>query len=359
VIHSQTTHQRFASLEAFRGLAALAVIVFHAGSIAALQGYVDGQDPYTYWGKYGVHLFFCLSGFVICYAHFDDLGRPERGPHYLWRRWARIWPLYAVLTCAQVVFAIILNGGAGITTTKVVTSLLFLDFDEPPIIMVGWTLVHEAFFYLLFLVFLVVDRKVSAVGFILFLVVQSLIEFSHHQSEAMMGWVFHQLRWYFLSGVGAALLIKYVEDHSRKHLLLLAGIQIGIMLAGMLYFALVDCGGQLGFERLSRALLIQLLLLSFVLAEKKNWIKTPRLLAYLGRASYSIYLIHASVIHHGLIIFGKWNRERVQEGIMPVMVLLAFFSVIAGIIVFELLEKFLTQKTRSLKEVYLTKFVTN
>lgn len=344
--------KKFGSLESVRALAALAVIVFHAGTVAAVQGFIEEPTGYSYWGKYGVHVFFCLSGFVICYVHFDDLGKPERCPNYLWRRWARIWPLYAVLTLAQVAYSLVTGDTQDVNPTRVITSLLFLDLNVTPIIVVGWTLVHEAFFYLSFVLFLLVHRNIAAWGFLGFLGLQTVVEFSSGGEGTLAPWVFHQLRWYFISGIGAALVIRDFIASNRLRLSVLPGIQIGLMLLIMIVTRGLGADYELTTLRMFRSLMIEFVLVGLVVAEIRGYLSFPAFLKYLGKASYSIYLVHATFLFLGLKILASRFPDLVTNHIYAVMTTLGLLSVVVGIVTHETLEKFLNRMTRKLANWY-------
>ena len=47
-------------------------------------------------GHAGVDLFFVISGFVILFVHWEDIGRPQRISRYAGRRLTRILPIYWV-----------------------------------------------------------------------------------------------------------------------------------------------------------------------------------------------------------------------------------------------------------------------
>ena len=61
-------HQRLAGLDALRGLAAVAVVLFHYTT--GYQRFFDSSGSHPLFtlpsGCFGVQLFFCISGFVIC-----------------------------------------------------------------------------------------------------------------------------------------------------------------------------------------------------------------------------------------------------------------------------------------------------
>lgn len=97
------------ALTGIRGIAAWAVVLYHirlsltgllpAPAIAALgQGYL------------AVDLFFILSGFVIWYNYADRIrsGGWGEASSFLWRRFARVWPLHAVVLAGFVLLALLL-----------------------------------------------------------------------------------------------------------------------------------------------------------------------------------------------------------------------------------------------------------
>lgn len=65
------TKQHFEILDGLRGIAALAVVIFHFMEIA----YSDLTKNFISHGFLAVDFFFCLSGFVIAYAYDDRLGK--------------------------------------------------------------------------------------------------------------------------------------------------------------------------------------------------------------------------------------------------------------------------------------------
>ena len=92
------TRQRFLTLEAMRGLAAICVVLMHGerafGVASPMSGYL------------AVDFFFLLSGFIMAHAYEDrlDLGLPKRS--FLHARLLRLYPLYLVGTVFTVVLAV-------------------------------------------------------------------------------------------------------------------------------------------------------------------------------------------------------------------------------------------------------------
>lgn len=91
---------RFPTLEGIRGLAALAVLAFHAGTFTGLTG--PGGGTAGAWARHlnvGVSVFFVLSAFLLyrpfVLAHLRAERPPRPGP-FLARRAVRIFPAYWV-----------------------------------------------------------------------------------------------------------------------------------------------------------------------------------------------------------------------------------------------------------------------
>lgn len=107
---SAAARPRFAVLDSWRGLAALAVAVSHIhGSAPFLSGDLHGNLPLA------VDFFFVLSGFVIAANYGARLSAGMRLLPYMALRIGRIWPLHAAMVLAYVVLEVLLalKGGGG------------------------------------------------------------------------------------------------------------------------------------------------------------------------------------------------------------------------------------------------------
>src|SRR5216683_3883717 len=77
------------TLQALRGISALLVLGLHSVPFAPhLFRYLFS------WGFAGVDFFFVLSGFILLYVHYGQIGRPEKLRSYFIRRFSRIYPSY-------------------------------------------------------------------------------------------------------------------------------------------------------------------------------------------------------------------------------------------------------------------------
>jgi len=100
------------SLQMARGIAALAVTLFHTSGMFADPRY--GFERPFWWlterGDLGVDFFFVLSGFIIMLAHRADVGRPREVGNYAFKRAVRIYPMYWLFTLLIVVGAVATSG---------------------------------------------------------------------------------------------------------------------------------------------------------------------------------------------------------------------------------------------------------
>ena len=83
---------RYRSLDAWRGVACLGVVIYHAALFG--EGWIL---PLTARGEYGVAMFFVISGY--CIASAADRAHTEQQPLrlYFWRRFRRIFPPFWAL----------------------------------------------------------------------------------------------------------------------------------------------------------------------------------------------------------------------------------------------------------------------
>ncbi|WP_417435251.1 acyltransferase family protein [Hoeflea sp.] len=140
------------SVQYLRAAAALAVVYYH---ISTLSQQTWGLDPerIDHVGAAGVDLFFVISGFVMAMI----VARPGTfdGREFWIRRIARVVPAYWVITLAVFALASFKPSLFNSTTADLFTLLASLSFvaldhgdgSTGPLLVVGWTLNYEMFFY--------------------------------------------------------------------------------------------------------------------------------------------------------------------------------------------------------------------
>ncbi|MCS0638074.1 acyltransferase [Streptomyces sp. LP05-1] len=145
---ARSGRDRLPSLTGLRFWAALAVVAYH---LSRQLGPLPVISDLAWYGRSGVTFFFVLSGFVLAWT-YDGARVPAKA--FLWRRFARIWPLLALTTAASV--AVWAALGRAVPAKAVAASLLLVHAWVPdPVVLKGgnpaaWSLSDEAWFYLLF-----------------------------------------------------------------------------------------------------------------------------------------------------------------------------------------------------------------
>ncbi|WP_175412330.1 acyltransferase [Streptomyces sp. TRM64462] len=153
---------RLPSLTGLRFWAALVVVLYH---LSRQVGELPVISDVTWYGRSGVTFFFVLSGFVLAWT-YD--GKPVPAGVFLWRRFARIWPLLAATTALSVAAWLAL--GKTVTAKAVAATLLLVNAWMPdPVILRGgnpaaWSLSDEAFFYAVFPLLMLLPALRSASG---------------------------------------------------------------------------------------------------------------------------------------------------------------------------------------------------
>lgn len=100
---------RIPVLDGLRGIAAIAVMLFHFNIFFLPQSRLSDIVPFLSRAYLAVDLFFLLSGFVMAHVYGRSLALNWRayGPRFARARFARIYPLFAITTLAMMtIFAL-------------------------------------------------------------------------------------------------------------------------------------------------------------------------------------------------------------------------------------------------------------
>jgi exopolysaccharide production protein ExoZ len=325
-----------------RGIAACLVVLYHAGRMLTLPQYVGhgffAKDLFTF-GNAGVDFFFVLSGFVIFYVHQRDIGQPGRLGYYLWRRVTRIYPMYWVVTALIVVLAILKSDWAVLTFRHIVTSVLLLPDNRDPLLDVGWTLTHEVLFYTAFAAAILSRPLGILIGLIwLGLVAVGLFVPSNIMLLRFIADPYH---FEFAFGILAALATSRFKPPGAW-IAIWVGLALFACTAG-----LVDWHTLTGAEAVCRLLFgiaSGLILYGVSVSEKMGRIHVPRWAAYLGAASYSIYLVHTIIV--GFAARAIFKVQAAHNLPDVAFLIVAAFAILAGCAAYQFVEKPLQRAVR-------------
>jgi exopolysaccharide production protein ExoZ len=159
-ISQPTAASSFVSIQALRAIAALLVFAEHAANALVWEHKIE-WFPHVPYGPFGVDLFFVISGFVMVYSSERLFGQPNAPIKFFARRIARIVPLYWAATAVFVWFVV-----PYASTKAVLGSFLFSPHipSEAPLLLVGWTLIFEMFFYSVFAIALLARGRLAVVA---------------------------------------------------------------------------------------------------------------------------------------------------------------------------------------------------
>ena len=272
-------------IQYLRGVAALMVVWHHAA------GQVDGMSSIVPWvfGTSGVDLFFVISGFIMVVT----TSATGIGPAEFWRRRiVRVVPLYWLLTLSMVAVALVapqLFKTLKVAPATLLQSLFFIPhFSRSfpgavwPLLVPGWTLNFEMFFYAVFgLALLVAERKriLALVALFVFLTALGFV-FGPFASAAAQTYT-HPMLLEFAAG--AAIASWWLSGRWR----LPPATSWALVAAGAVLLVLRD---HEPFGTSTQIVGAVLVVIGALDARFAAW-RSP-LLQALGDSSYSLYLTH-------------------------------------------------------------------
>ena len=287
-------NQSYLSIQMLRGVAALLVVLLHlAGREQAHnQGVPHLLMPFSseLIGFYAVDTFFIISGFVMCTAHFQDFGIPERIKLYLQKRFIRLFPFYW-LTCLPLFFIKHIH-----INSKFFGSLFLLPLYAGKINTVAWTLAYELIFLSVFAVFMLLPKKALpylVLGWALCIVIGTSLHLPNLNDCGYFETLISPYNIDFLLGIVLSLLVQ------QKRFL----PPLPLIATGLLIILLAVPFKNAGFWPITPFdHVLMLAIPSFAVTygllalEQQRNIRFPTPLIAMGDASYSIYLVHYVVI---------------------------------------------------------------
>lgn len=317
----------FRSIQALRGLAAVLVVIFHAGLRFDLT-----QTTFRV-GNAGVDIFFVISGFVMWTV---TTSRPTGPAQFLYHRFVRLVPLYWVFTLALAASAAVLPRAfphMRPDLAHLLLSLAFVPHVSPDIGMVapllgqGWTLNFEMFFYLLFAAMLTLPRPARLPAIAVVLVSLAVIGLFASTQAQPLTTLLSPLLVEFLGGIALARAVTSGVRPGRAECW-------GVVAAGSALLAIAAPDANDEWARLLQyGLPAWLIVGGLVAAELGGFARFGRLTGLLGDASYSIYLSHTFTIS----ILGKLWPEWLPPWTFMIGASLA--AVLVGIAVYRTLER--------------------
>ena len=216
------------SIQLLRGIAALLVVFYHALSLQLLT--IDPQNSASLLlggifasGFAGVDLFFVISGFIMVWVtRRTEPGAAEVG-EFLFSRVTRIYPVWwaaAALAAGYYIFlnvpdandpawrAAIQQGEGHVFLLK---SFLLIPQPDLPVLSLGWTLMHELYFYAVFACLLFLPRALLPYALMVWgivIVAASLMGLSRPDAINFLTLAIHPLTMEFIFGAMVGLMVS-------------------------------------------------------------------------------------------------------------------------------------------------------
>ena len=151
------SQEKFEGISIIRTVAMIAIMLYHSGYGHYYLKNIHFQS--------GVHLFFCISAFLIMYTT-----ETKTANNFLKKRLIRILPLYVLLTIftfiASKFIGAFSQGNIGIS--ELIKSILFIPYTRSglksssavrPIVGPGWTLYYDIWFAFIFFISMKIKHK--------------------------------------------------------------------------------------------------------------------------------------------------------------------------------------------------------
>lgn len=307
---------RYVFIDAFRGFAALAVVLFHAESGGHIDALADAMPGFlrailTH-GDLGVQVFFVLSGFVIAHSMSRHEVTMSYVGRFVLRRSIRLDPPFWGSMVVAILFGVI---SASVVADKVYDipsiSDLFLHVLYLPVIMdrplvnsVYWTLCLEVQFYLAYCLLMWGSRFLRGkfnprLAFYLMILPATIFAdlWAFNLKPIDVTGLFTTSWYFFLAGVLVWNALAHSDDRFAKPL---AFANLAALAIAATIFA--NPAIWVGVSTCS------LILFAGMLGKLTTWLNY-RPLQGLGAISYSLYLLHnpisGAAFHVGYGITGR------------------------------------------------------
>lgn len=300
--------QKFHSIEAARGLAAVSVVLLHAGTGMAPEQYTGhvGLGGLLDFGRFGVDLFFVISGYIICKSSGFLGDGTIKISTYLFRRIFRILPAYYFILLLSLIINQFQRGRVPVDFEWFLRQIFFLD--NPLFVSAAWTLQFELIFYAAVAVALVSRVAGLVIGFVWGVLILHRACFGEGgvSHDGFYEIISNPYCVYFFIGVVGC----YIEERYS-----MLAKQVAIVFA----VAFVAIVALAGFNAPDDAFLPELavmtaigiffmLLIVAVMFLEQRKILNFEHAAYFGRISYSLYLCN-------ILILGLGSALMVRIGI--------------------------------------------
>jgi len=310
------TKNRLLELDALRGIAALAVVLYHyTQRFSELYPDLQSEGIRFLYGNLGVQLFFLLSGFVI----FLTLKTTSSPVDFIKRRAVRLYPSY-IMCVILTYLCVVAFGleGREVTFKEAILNLTLIEGFIPGINYVDgayWSLTVEITFYLI--VTIIIYFKMIK-----------------HIFKVLLLWIIASFLMFYLTKTYDSNIIEtlYSKTISNYSYLFISGISFYFLLEKLYKRYLLLILLSLVFQYISSGIDVFLIVLGiygvfWLTINQKLKFLSNKVLVFLGSISYSLYLIHQNIGYIIIIYLKKAGLDSSIWIVIPIVVSIgiAFF----------------------------------
>jgi peptidoglycan/LPS O-acetylase OafA/YrhL len=300
--------QKYYSIEFARGVAAVSVVLLHAGTGMSPEQYFGkvGLNGFLDFGRFGVDLFFVISGFIICKSTGIFSGGSIGVCSYINRRAFRILPAYYFLLCVSLFVNQFQRGRVEIESSWVVKQLIFMD--SPLFVSAAWTLQLELIFY--FVIAATLFKR--SIGVLAGVVWCSLIMHRAFWAEGGASYgnfyevISNPYFIYFFIGVIGCYVDERTSVQTKKASIASASVYVAVVVALFASGKINESSPEI-VSMSAIGVFIMLALSAAIYMERIGMLDFKQL-SYFGRISYSLYLCN-------ILILGMSSAIMVRIGI--------------------------------------------
>lgn len=322
------TTEYFKPLTGLRALAAYMVFIMHYNCFPANSiFFAFFSQFYT-----GVSVFFVLSGFLITYRYMNVYSITTNWfIKYIKNRFARIYPLYFLLTTITLIVSISTITNSQFTFEQIfrqnlwvyVSNLTFIRgfFNDLLFTLVsqGWSLTVEEIFYLTAPLMLYFQKKIPLIvqsvffcilGYVLVKMGEKITFYGFFDSDIfMLKFTFFGRAFQFICGMLMAQYVMKIKKPKNSALFNKTYLGFIIIIASLCILTICWKRYSIYYSIFTDNIILSIgvALLIGGLVQEKTFISkflSWNIMELLGKSSYAFYLIHLGVLHLALQSFG-------------------------------------------------------
>lgn len=291
-------------------------------------------------------IFFIISGFIMVYVA-RRYGSIHDAVDFFVRRLVRIAPLYWICTLAMVVLMVFSKGADWFDTARLAKSLAFIPYNFSndrfrPVLMAGWTLDYEIFFYGIFAIGLVFKRS-TAIFFTTFVFIALAVWgiFYVPASSVLAAWSRPIILLFLIGALIGQAWLRWGHLWPTLRPSVAWGVSIAILAIYIVARSLVgEEPSQLTWRPFDWSAAGLMFALALLAKEPTGGGLGAKGMLALGDSSYSLYLTHQLTI---AVLTAVWNRLPSSVPAWPSAPIMIGASVVVGWLCYQSIEKPLMQ----------------